>query len=338
MRIIENSGCGENSLMFVKPGNPISFNKPKHREGYRIIYMQAYNMNKIKIGPKTSILHPFLFLPTLMTPSHQHQHEAISLYTFIAVAKCSVTSFNLLNIWSPFCLITEGLFFPPLWSASCSLLFSECTSVDNQELTAQRLISVRFQIRETIKEMCWGRKDQWNRSHCLTLQVWCQTVWQSLHVTTDLPLLPCQCGAVTRLSPAWVLSLLLCCYSCLPPRSGEWAASFAVKGSSCPVSHDSIKSGGVRSGGRRTKVWGSNTFSLKKLWLPICPCSSLFLFLLPPTLTIVTSGPHEPCMLSSLEVVRKPSPFSVSFYTMLLLVLNSTWVGTTGRKTQLVVL
>lgn len=141
----------------------------------------------------------------------------------LQIAKCSVTSFNLLNIWSPFCLITEEP-FSPLWFASCSLLFSECTSVDNQELTAQRLISVRFQIRETIKEMCLGRKVQWNRSHCLTLQVWCQTVWQSLHVTTDLPLLSCWCGAVTRLSAAWVLSLWLCCYSCLPPRSGEWAA------------------------------------------------------------------------------------------------------------------
>lgn len=104
------------------------------------------------------------------------------------------------------------------------MLALECSSLDNQELTAQTLISVRFQIRETIKEMCLGRKDQWNRSHCLSLQVSCQTVWQSLHVTADLPLFLCQCGAVTRLSTVWVLSLLLCCYSCLPPTSGEWAA------------------------------------------------------------------------------------------------------------------
>lgn len=103
------------------------------------------------------------------------------------------------------------------------MLALECTSFDNQELTAQRLISVRFQIKETIKEMCLSRKDQWNRSHCLSLQVWCQTVWQSLHVITDLPLLPCWCGAVTRFSATWVLSLLLCSYSCLPPTSGEWA-------------------------------------------------------------------------------------------------------------------
>lgn len=152
------------------------------------------------------------------------------------IAKRSVTLFNLLNIQSPFCLITEFFFLLSLWFASCSLLFSEilnkleymwaleCPSLDNQEVTAQRLISVRFQIRETIKEMCLGRKDQWNRSYCLSLQVWCQTVWQSLHVTADLPLLPCWCGAVTRLSDAWVLSLLLCSYSCLPPRSDEWAA------------------------------------------------------------------------------------------------------------------
>lgn len=62
------------------------------------------------------------------------------------------------------------------------------------------------------------------------------------------------------------------------------------------------------------------------------PFSSLFLFLLPPTLTRVTSGSHYPCMLSSLAVIQKSSPFSMSFYTVVLLVLNSTWVGTLGER------
>lgn len=101
MRIIENSGCGESSLMFVTPGSPISFNKPKHREGYRIIYMQACNMKKIKIGPKTSILHPFLFLRTLMTPLISISMKSFLYILSLQIAKCSVTSFNLLNIWSP---------------------------------------------------------------------------------------------------------------------------------------------------------------------------------------------------------------------------------------------
>lgn len=158
------------------------------------------------------------------------------------------------------------------------MLALECSSLDNQELTAQRLISVRFQIRETIKEMCLGRKDQRNRSHCLSLQVWCQTVWQSLHATADLPLFLCQCGASNQafncLSPLFTSLLLF-----LSSSYVRWMSSFSVKGISFPASHHSIKSGGVRSGGRQTKVWGSNTFPLEKLWLPVCPflpfsCSS----------------------------------------------------------------